>query len=64
MSLLRTMEHHLQAPVPRERAELMLQVVRAWSAFAASDPTLHARLDAVRVAACLYRDAPLDPTPD
>lgn len=63
LSLLRTMEHHLQAPVPRERAELMLQVVAAWSEFAAAAPELRARLEAVRVAACLYLDASLDRTP-
>lgn len=63
LSLLRTMEHHLQAPVSRARAELMLEVVAAWSEFAAATPDLRARLEAVRVAACLYLDAALDRRP-
>ena len=54
LALLRTMEHHLTAPVAPEIALLMLQVVEAWRDAAGNDADLLARLEAVRAAAHLY----------
>jgi hypothetical protein len=54
LALLRTMEHHLKAPVSAEVAARMLEVVDAWHNFAARQPAILARLEAVRAAANLY----------
>ena len=54
LALLRTMEHHLKAPVSAEVAARMLEVVDAWHDFAARQPAILARLEAVRAAAHLY----------
>lgn len=54
LALLRTMEHHLMAPVSAEVAARMLEVVEAWHDFAARQPDILARLEAVRAAANLY----------
>lgn len=54
LALLRTMEHHLKAPVSAEIAARMLEVVDAWHDFAARQPAILARLEAVRAAANLY----------
>lgn len=54
LALLRTMEHHLKVPVSAEVAARMLEVVNAWHDFAARQPELLARLEAVRAAANLY----------
>ncbi|ENO91980.1 hypothetical protein C662_14256 [Thauera sp. 28] len=54
LALLRTMEHHLKAPVSAEVAARMLEVVEAWHDFAARQPDILARLEAVRAAANLY----------
>ena len=54
LALLRTMEHHLMAPVSAEVAARMLEVVEAWHDFAARQPAILARLEAVRAAANLY----------
>lgn len=52
--LLRTMEHRLKAPVSAEVAARMLEVVESWHDFAARQPEILARLEAVRSAANLY----------
>lgn len=52
--LLRIMEHCLKAPVSADVAARMLEVVEAWHDFAASQPEIRARLEAVRTAANLY----------
>jgi len=55
LALLRTMEDRLRGPIAAETAERMLEVVEAWREFAACSPHLQARLEAVRVAARLYK---------
>lgn len=52
--LLRTMEHRLKAPVSAEVAARILEAVDAWQDFAARQPDIRARLEAVRTAANLY----------
>lgn len=55
LALLRTMEDRLRDPISAETADRMLEVVEAWREFAACSPHLQARLEAVRVAARLYK---------